>query len=115
MTNSKPQLNKKRIIFSIDTSKQDTSIVRLTIDEKEVVIEEKFDFKKSQGILPLIEKLLLQEGVVLSEITEISVNVGPGSFTGVRIGVAVANTLGLVLQIPVNGNAVGKPVEPVYE
>ena len=105
----------KKIILTIDTSKYDVLIVCLKIDEKEVVIEEKFDFRKSQGVLPLLKKILKQENVDFSEITEIKVNPGPGSFTGVRVGVAIANTLGLVLQISVNGNAIGKPVEPVFE
>ena len=105
----------KKIILSLDTSRHDKVVVGLRMNEREVIIEEKFDFKKSQGILPLIERMLFQQKVGFNKITQIKVNPGPGSFTGVRIGVAVANTLGLVLQIPVNGNAIGKPVEPVYE
>lgn len=105
----------KKIVLSIDTSRHDKLIIGLKVDEKEVVLEEGFDFRKSQGVLPLIEKILKQEDVAFSELSEIKVNPGPGSFTGVRVGVAIVNTLGLVLQIPVNGNAVGKPVEPIYE
>jgi len=45
------------------------------------------------------------------EIKEIKVNVGPGSFTGTRVGVAVANALGFALSIKVNGK---KMVKPVY-
>lgn len=37
-------------------------------------------------------------------ITAIEVNTGPGSFTGTRVGVAVANALGFALDIPVNGS-----------
>lgn len=105
----------KKIVLSIDTLRHDKLIIGLKVDEKEVVLEEGFDFRKSQGVLPLIEKILKQEDVAFSELSEIKVNPGPGSFTGVRVGVAIVNTLGLVLQIPVNGNAVGKPVEPIYE
>lgn len=99
----------------IDTSRQDRLTATLVMDKTEVKIEEEFDFKKSQGLLPLIERLLFQEGLKPQEITQISVNPGPGSFTGIRVGVAIANTLGLMLQVSVNGGIIGKPVEPVYE
>lgn len=105
----------KQAILSIDTSKHDMLLVGLTIDGREVKLEEGFDFRKSQGVLPLIEKIMAQEGISFKDLSEIKVNLGPGSFTGVRVGVAIANTLGLTLQIPVNGNKIGKPVEPVYE
>jgi tRNA threonylcarbamoyladenosine biosynthesis protein TsaB len=39
----------------------------------------------------------------VKDIKEIEVNTGPGSFTGLRVGISVANTLGFVLKIPVNG------------
>ena len=42
------------------------------------------------------------------------VNRGPGSFTGLRVGVAIANALGFLLKIPVNGKRVGELEEPVY-
>lgn len=40
----------------------------------------------------------------LKDITAIEVNTGPGSFTGTRVGVAIANALGFALNIPVNGS-----------
>lgn len=53
---------------------------------------------RSQVLLPMIEKLTHGR-----DITEIEVNTGPGSFTGLRVGVAVANALGFALGVPVNG------------
>lgn len=90
-------------------------MVGLTIDGKEKVVEEDFDFRKSQGLLPLIEKTIKDEGIRLNDLTEINVNVGPGSFTGLRVGVAVANILASVLNIPINSQPLGKLAEPIYE
>ena len=36
-------------------------------------------------------------------VDEIEVDRGPGSYTGIRVGVSVANALGFALNIPVNG------------
>jgi len=38
----------------------------------------------------------------IKDIKEIKINSGPGSFTGLRVGVTVANMLGFLLDIPVN-------------
>lgn len=59
--------------------------------------------KTSHDLLPLIEEALRESNLALTDISEISVHSGPGSFTGLRVGIAVANTLGLLLGIPVNG------------
>lgn len=60
----------------------------------------------SQVLLPLIMKLLNSTGSPIdfrSHIGNIDVETGPGSFTGLRVGVSVANALGYSLGIPVNG------------
>lgn len=57
----------------------------------------------SQVLLPLIEKLLKQEKLEYKDLKGIEVETGPGSFTGIRVGVSVANALGFSLGIPVNG------------
>lgn len=96
--------------LSIDTSKSDKTKVGLDDSQRE------FGTKKhrSQKLLDLINKTLKREHRVLEEITAIEVNLGPGSFTGLRVGVAVANALGWVLKIPVNDKKVGESVEPKY-
>lgn len=58
---------------------------------------------RSQMILPLIENVLRENKLTFTDITEITVNTGPGSFTGLRVGATVANALGYLLDIPVNG------------
>ena len=62
----------------------------------------------SQKLLSFIDEVLRKEGVSLKDIKEIEVNPGPGSFTGLRVGLAVANALGWALKIPVNGKDISK-------
>jgi tRNA threonylcarbamoyladenosine biosynthesis protein TsaB len=64
--------------------------------------------EKAQKLLPFISEILKKEGKKIKEIKEIEVNTGPGSFTGLRVGVSVANTLGWALDIPVNGKDLRK-------
>lgn len=54
----------------------------------------------SQVLLPLLKRLLR---ITNYELKSIEVETGSGSFTGLRVGVAVANALGYSLGIPVNG------------
>lgn len=88
--------------LTIDTSKQEETTVALLSNNEQVatLTEKKVN---TQLVLPLIEKMLKEQQVKLSNIKEIEVNTGPGSFTGLRVGVAVATTLGKLLHIPVNG------------
>lgn len=55
-------------------------------------------------ILPgMIEAAMAESGLALAELQRIAVTIGPGSFTGIRVGVALARGLGLALGIPVIG------------
>lgn len=103
------------IILSIDTSKYDRLVVGLEKNGDKKIFEEDFDYRKSQGMLPLLEKVLKKEGMQFSDLTGIEVNTGPGSFTGIRVGVAIANTLATILKISLNGKAVGELAEPIYQ
>lgn len=91
----------KHVLY-IDTSKTDETVVKIRFTASEEVVREKNTYAHSQNLLPLIAKLLVRFKLTLSDVDCIEVNTGPGSFTGVRIGVTVANTLGWVLGISVN-------------
>lgn len=92
----------------IDTSNSEKITIKL--DEKEVMREATRE--KSQLLLQLIDEGLKRLDKTAREITGVEVNTGPGSFTGLRVGVSVANALGWALGIPVNGK--DGLVEPEY-
>ena len=96
----------------INTSSAEKIIIGL--DDKRFETEARQE--KSQKLLPFIDETLKKEGKGTKDIKEIEVNTGPGSFTGLRVGVSVANTLGWVLGVPVNGGDLrrGEMVEIKY-
>lgn len=93
------------MILRINASSQGRVTVELVYKDKVVSLSE--DNKLgSQVLLPLIHKILRQQNIQLKDLSAIEVSQGPGSFTGLRIGAAVGNALGLALNIPVNGKKV---------
>lgn len=59
--------------------------------------------KHGEQLAPLIEAALARVGIVRQDLTAIGVGVGPGPFTGLRVGLVTARTLAFVLEIPVYG------------
>ncbi len=101
----------------IDTTSNQEITVAISKNGIEEKITQQLTNHKSQIVLPLIEKLLKKQQMTLHDLNAISVNPGPGSFTGVRVGVSVANALSFALQIPVNGKIFSENtplVEPIY-
>ncbi|MBN2876553.1 MAG: tRNA (adenosine(37)-N6)-threonylcarbamoyltransferase complex dimerization subunit type 1 TsaB [Bacilli bacterium] len=55
----------------------------------------------SVTIIPFLSEMLEKEHLTLKDITEVIIGIGPGSYTGVRIGVTVAKMIGYLNDIPV--------------
>lgn len=91
------------MILHIDT--KDQKVIRVSLKKEGKVVKSLREENEygSQVLLPLIVKLLQTTNYNLQTLTGIEVETGPGSFTGLRVGVSVANTLGFSLKIPVNG------------
>ncbi len=104
----------KKVVLYIDTSSNQEIIVGLTIDGKKYEKKEKIGKQKAQVVLPLIDQLLKKHKLFLSDISHIDVHPGPGSYTGLRVGVSIANALSYVLHVPVNKEKLGTFVDPRY-
>src|SRR5262245_23953927 len=57
----------------------------------------------AERLFPLVEQVLDEAKLQMSEVDRIAVTLGPGTFTGVRVGVAAARGLSLGLHKPVVG------------
>ena len=87
-------------ILAIDTSASAGSVA---ISDNKKIIGEYFintSLTHSRTLMPMIENLYKNTSTDISEIEAIAVNAGPGSFTGVRIGVAAAKGLAFQKDLP---------------
>ena len=87
-------------VLTIDTSSAKCS-VSLKLGGKLTERTSEAQRQSAQRVLPMIQELLSEAGIRLSDIELIAVVAGPGSFTGVRIGIAVAQGLCLTAELPV--------------
>lgn len=89
------------IWLGIDTSH--TPLAVAIVKDGQVLAEYKSSVKvtHSIGTMPAIEELMKKANIKPSELQAIAVAKGPGSYTGVRIGVTIGKTLAWTLNIPI--------------
>jgi tRNA threonylcarbamoyladenosine biosynthesis protein TsaB len=91
------------LLLALDTS---TPAVTVALHDGERVVAESttIDARRHTELLgPAIVDVLNSVGVGRQRLTEVAVGIGPGPFTGLRIGLVTARMLGHVLDIPVRG------------
>ena len=91
------------MLLTLDTA---TPLVTVALhDGSDVVAEHVAEraMKHGEQLAPLVDAVMRQVGVVRQDLTAIGVGVGPGPFTGLRVGLVTARTLAFVLEIPVYG------------
>jgi len=88
-------------ILAVETSARNLSIA--VADGESILAEYKGDsiLRHSQDLIPNIERLLKDTGLSLTGIDCFAISIGPGSFTGLRVGVSVIKGLNMVTNIPI--------------
>ncbi|QCT21699.1 tRNA (adenosine(37)-N6)-threonylcarbamoyltransferase complex dimerization subunit type 1 TsaB [Jejubacter calystegiae] len=89
-------------ILAIDTATEACSVA-LWLDGQVLNHFELCPREHTQRILPMVRDILNQGGISLSELDALAFGRGPGSFTGVRIGIGIAQGLALGAELPMAG------------
>lgn len=91
------------VLLSFDTASPRVTAALSEGSDVLVERESEVHLRHGEQLAPLIGEVLDAAGVVRQHITAIAVGVGPGPFTGLRVGLVTARTLAQVLEVPVYG------------
>lgn len=102
--------NKERIVLAVDTSGGPAGCAAVCcppgrLPDARVLSSAAVDvgLTHSQTLMPLLDGVLKNAGLSLDDIGLLAVAAGPGSFTGVRIGIAAVKGMALAREIPCAG------------
>lgn len=95
-------------ILAVDTSSKNCSVAIVEVDENKnynTIISENNDDERthSQKLMPMIDEMLKKSNLSLDDINLLACCLGPGSFTGIRIGIATIKAFADVKNIPTVG------------
>jgi tRNA threonylcarbamoyladenosine biosynthesis protein TsaB len=87
------------MLLAIDTAGVDCSAAVYDASQGRILAEvtDRIGKGHAERLMAMIDDVLETAGVALSDLTRIAVTIGPGSFTGIRVGVAAARGLALAL------------------
>ena len=94
-----------RPILALDTSLGAASVCLLMPGDTQPLAVESILLQRghAEALLPMLDRIMAELEGGFEAVGRVAVTVGPGSFTGIRIGVAAARALGLALRVPVIG------------
>ncbi len=90
-------------ILAYDSSGEHLSVALYEEGKKIVELSSDAGARHSSVLVPMIEQLLKKSRTSLSDVDVFAVGLGPGSFTGLRVGIATAQVLGYVLKKKIVG------------
>jgi tRNA threonylcarbamoyladenosine biosynthesis protein TsaB len=93
------------LILAIDTALDACAAGVLDTEAGQMVAQESLEMKRghAEALMPLIARVIKQAGIAFTALDRIAVTTGPGSFTGLRVGLSAARGIGLAADRPVVG------------
>ncbi|MGR5119015.1 tRNA (adenosine(37)-N6)-threonylcarbamoyltransferase complex dimerization subunit type 1 TsaB [Vibrio astriarenae] len=89
-------------ILAVDTATENCSVA-LLVDDKVYSRSEVAPRDHTKKILPMVDEVLKEADLALTDLDALAFGQGPGSFTGVRIGIGIAQGLGFGAELPMIG------------
>jgi tRNA threonylcarbamoyladenosine biosynthesis protein TsaB len=93
------------LILAIDTALDACSAGVLDTDIAKMIAQESMPMKRghAEALMPLIARIIREAGIAFADLDRIAVTTGPGSFTGLRVGLSAARGIALAANKPVVG------------
>jgi tRNA threonylcarbamoyladenosine biosynthesis protein TsaB len=93
------------LILAIDTALDACAAAVLDTDANKLIAQESLPMKRghAEALMPLIARVMRESGIAFTALDRIAVTTGPGSFTGLRVGLSAARGIALAASKPVVG------------
>ncbi|MEZ5785975.1 MAG: tRNA (adenosine(37)-N6)-threonylcarbamoyltransferase complex dimerization subunit type 1 TsaB [Xanthobacteraceae bacterium] len=90
-------------VLAIDTALAACSAAVLDVDRGGILAHESVPMERghAEALVPMIARVMSEAGIDFAELDRIAVTIGPGSFTGLRVGVAAARGIALAASKPI--------------
>jgi tRNA threonylcarbamoyladenosine biosynthesis protein TsaB len=92
-------------VLAIDTALAACSVAVFDSDANRMLANQSLAMTRghAEALMPLVERVMAEAGVAFTEIDRVAVTTGPGSFTGLRVGVAAARGIAMAAEKPAIG------------
>jgi tRNA threonylcarbamoyladenosine biosynthesis protein TsaB len=92
-------------VLAIDTALAACSVALLDTDAAAIIASESLPMVRghAEALMPLLARVMQDAGVAFHDLGRVVVTTGPGSFTGLRVGIAAARGIALAAGIPAVG------------
>src|SRR5436305_8407122 len=93
------------LILAIDTALDACAAAVLDTDANRILAHESQPMKRghAEALMPLIARVMKTSGIAFTSLDRIAVTTGPGSFTGLRVGLSAARGIALAAAKPAAG------------
>ena len=92
-------------VLAIDTALAACSVAVLDSDADRILARQSLPMTRghAEALMPLVERVMAEAETAFSGIDRVAVTIGPGSFTGLRVGIAAARGIALAAEKPAVG------------